>query len=50
MLFAQGLKAGDSSFTFIEVDAYVKLGNGQHVFPSQEMNMGEKEKSAFSTE
>ena len=42
-----GLKAGDSSFTFIEVDAYVKLGNGQHVFPSQEMNMGEKKKMLF---
>jgi CRISPR-associated protein Csy3 len=42
-----GLKAGDSSFTFIEVDAYVKLGNGQHVFPSQEMNMGEKKKVLF---
>jgi CRISPR-associated protein Csy3 len=42
-----GLKAGDSSFSFIEVDAYVKLGNGQHVFPSQEMNMGEKKKVLF---
>jgi CRISPR-associated protein Csy3 len=42
-----GLKAGDSSFNFIEVDAYVKLGNGQHVFPSQEMNMGEKKKMLF---
>ena len=42
-----GLKAGDSSFNFIEVDAYVKLGNGQHVFPSQEMNMGEKKKVLF---
>ncbi|MEA3359921.1 MAG: type I-F CRISPR-associated protein Csy3 [Thermodesulfobacteriota bacterium] len=43
----KGLKAGDSSFTFIEVDAYVKLGNGQHVFPSQEMNMGDKKKILF---
>ena len=43
----EGLKAGDSSFTFVEVDAYVKLGNGQHVFPSQEMNMGEKKKVLF---
>ena len=43
----KGLKAGDNSFTFIEVDAYVKLGNGQHVFPSQEMNMGEKKKMLF---
>ena len=43
----KGLNAGDSSFTFVEVDAYVKLGNGQHVFPSQEMNMGEKKKVLF---
>ena len=43
----EGLKAGNNSFTFIEVDAYVKLGNGQHVFPSQEMNMGEKKKVLF---
>lgn len=43
----EGLKAGYSSFTFVEVDAYVKLGNGQHVFPSQEMNMGEKKKVLF---
>lgn len=42
-----GLKGGDNSFTFIEVDAYVKLGNGQHIFPSQEMNMGEKKKVLF---
>lgn len=38
---------GDNTFTFVEVDAYVKLGNGQHVFPSQEMNMGEKKKVLF---
>lgn len=42
-----GLNGGDTSFTFIEVNAYVKLGNGQHVFPSQEMNMGEKKKVLF---
>ena len=29
------------------VEAYAKLGNGQHVFPSQEMNMGEKKKALF---
>jgi CRISPR-associated protein Csy3 len=40
-------KEEDSSFTFVEVNAYVKLGNGQHVFPSQEMNMGEKKKVLF---
>ncbi len=42
-----GLKGDDNSFTLVEVDAYVKLGNGQHVFPSQEMNMGEKKKVLF---
>ena len=42
-----GLKGEDSSFTFLEVNAYAKLGNGQHVFPSQEMNMGEKKKVLF---
>jgi CRISPR-associated protein Csy3 len=40
-------KEEDSSFTFVEVNAYVKLGDGQHVFPSQEMNMGEKKKVLF---
>jgi CRISPR-associated protein Csy3 len=37
----------DSSFFFMKVDAFVKLGEGQHVFPSQEMNMGEKKKKLF---
>ena len=37
----------DSSFIFIKVTAFVKLGEGQHVFPSQEMNMGEKKKKLF---
>ncbi|MEY3759504.1 MAG: type CRISPR-associated protein Csy3, partial [Pseudomonadota bacterium] len=41
-----GLNA-DDDFTFLKVIAYVKLGNGQHVFPSQEMNMGEKGKVLF---
>lgn len=40
-----GLK--EDTFVLVNVDAYVKLGNGQHVFPSQEMNMGEKRKSLF---
>ena len=34
-------------FAFMKVDAFVKLGDGQHVFPSQEMNMGEKKKKLF---
>ena len=32
----------DDDFVFLKVVAYVKLGSGQHIFPSQEMNMGEK--------
>jgi CRISPR-associated protein Csy3 len=38
------------SFLLLQIDAYVKLGNGQHVFPSQEMNMGEKKKVLFQLE
>ncbi len=37
----------EDGFTFLKVDTFVKLGNGQHVFPSQEMNMGEKKKRLF---
>ncbi len=37
----------ENSFTLINISAYVKLGEGQHVFPSQEMNMGEKRKVLF---
>ena len=37
----------DTCFAFMKVDAFVKLGDGQHVFPSQEMNMGEKKKKLF---
>ncbi|WP_321368802.1 type I-F CRISPR-associated protein Csy3 [uncultured Desulfuromusa sp.] len=37
----------ESSLAFVKVDAFVKLGDGQHVFPSQEMNMGEKKKKLF---
>jgi len=49
---AEMIKAGlisneENSFVFLKVDAYVKLGKGQHVFPSQEMNMGEKKKKLF---
>jgi len=42
-----GLNGDESSFKFMTVEAYAKLGNGQHVFPSQEMNMGEKKKVLF---
>jgi len=37
----------DNCFAFMKVDAFVQLGDGQHVFPSQEMNMGEKKKKLF---
>lgn len=40
----------DNKFTLLEVNAYVKIGNGQHVFPSQEMNMNEKGKVLFKLE
>jgi len=42
-----GLNGNAELFTNIEVDAYVKLGKQQHIFPSQEMNMGEKKKRLF---
>lgn len=42
----RGLSSEDD-FVCISVDAYVRLGNGQHVFPSQEMNIGKKEKVLF---
>lgn len=47
---AEGLKGDEQSFVLVEVDAFVKLGHQQHVFPSQEMNMGEKGKSLFRLE
>lgn len=34
-------------FVLLQIDAFVRLGSGQHVFPSQEMNMGEKKKVLF---
>ena len=37
----------EGNFVLISVEAYVKLGLGQHVFPSQEMNAGEKKKVLF---
>jgi CRISPR-associated protein Csy3 len=41
---------GVNSFTLLEINAYVKIGSGQHVFPSQEMNMNEKGKVLFQLE
>ncbi len=46
----QGLLSNDNKFIFMAVDAFVKLGSGQHIFPSQEMNMGEKKKKLFQLE
>jgi CRISPR-associated protein Csy3 len=46
----EGFGGGSDSFALLEIDAYVKLGNGQHIFPSQEMNMGEKKKVLFQLE
>ena len=40
--------SGINDFVCLDIDAYVQLGKGQHVFPSQEMNMGEKKKVLFS--
>ncbi len=45
-VFQNGLN-GENDFVFIKVNAYVKLGDGQHVFPSEEMNMNEKGKTLF---
>ncbi|MGL5949429.1 MAG: type I-F CRISPR-associated protein Csy3 [Aeromonas sp.] len=49
-IIAEGLQGDEQSFVLIEVDAFVKLGHQQHVFPSQEMNMGEKGKVLFELE
>lgn len=46
-LIKKGLLGDDETFVLVNVDAYVKLGKGQHVYPSQEMNMGEKKKKLF---
>ncbi|SBS28185.1 CRISPR-associated protein Csy3 [Marinomonas spartinae] len=46
-IIAEGLQGDQQSFVLVEVDAFVKLGHQQHVFPSQEMNMGEKGKVLF---
>ena len=42
-----GLAGDENSFKMLEVDAFVKLGKKQHIFPSQEMNTGEKAKVLF---
>ena len=49
-ILAHTIKQGlisENDFVLITVNAFVKLGYGQHVFPSQEMNMGEKRKVLF---
>ncbi len=37
----------ENGFVFIKVDAYVQLGDQQHIYPSEEMNMNEKGKTLF---
>lgn len=46
-LIQKGLQGDDETFVLLNVDAYVRLGKHQHVYPSQEMNMGEKKKKLF---
>lgn len=46
-IITEGLKGDAQSFVLVDVDTFVKLGHQQHVFPSQEMNMGEKGKTLF---
>ena len=41
------LEGDETTSSLIDVDAYVQLGTGQQVFPSQEMNMDEKKKVLF---
>lgn len=36
-----------NDFSCLHIEAFVQLCDGQHVFPSQEMNMGESEKVLF---
>lgn len=43
---AQGL-ASEDDFVLLSVEAYVKLGEMQQVYPSQEMNAGSKGKELF---
>lgn len=49
-IITKGLTGDAHSFVLIEVNAFVRLGHQQHVFPSQEMNMGEKGKTLFRLE
>lgn len=49
-IIAEGLQGDQQSFVLVEVNAFVKLGHQQHIFPSQEMNMGEKGKTLFKLE
>lgn len=49
-IIAQGLNGDAQSFALVKVDAFLKLGHQQHVFPSQKMNMGEKGKTLFQLE
>lgn len=45
-MIRQGL-VGNDDYILLTINSYVRLGFGQHVFPSQEMNMGDKKKNLF---
>lgn len=44
------LAMGDDQFSYIKVQAFVRLENGQQIFPSEEMNMGEDKKTLCQRE
>ncbi|MBT3612930.1 MAG: type I-F CRISPR-associated protein Csy3 [Thiotrichales bacterium] len=48
-LIQKGLTSSNSEgeSVLLKVSAYIKLGDGQHIFPSEEMNMSEKGKVLF---
>lgn len=46
----KALTDDEQSHVLLEVDAFVKLGSLQHVFPSQKMNVDKKDKELFELE
>lgn len=45
-----GLNNDGDGFTLLEITAYANMGNRSQVYPSQEMNTGEKRKTLFQLE
>ena len=41
------ISSEENNFVLLKVDAFVKIGEHQQIFPSQEMNMSEKKKKLF---